>query len=212
MTAPSDHIAAVADAHRRLGERIHGLSTEVIRRNSLLPGWSVGHVLTHMARNADSHVRRTQAAIAGDFVDQYPGGRPARDAEIDAGAARPADQILDDVRQSAAGLDDVWRRTPATAWTGLSRDVSGRERQLRELPARRWQEVEVHLVDLDIGVSHREWSDEFVAAWLPRMRGHIESKLDPGVALPRLDDPHDELAWLYGRLQRDDLPALPPWG
>src|SRR5205823_9197413 len=84
-----------------------------------------------------------------------------RDAEIDVGASRPAEEIINDVRQSAAGLDDSWRRTPDTAWSGVSRDVSGRERQLRELPARRWQEVEVHIVDLDIGVSHRDWSDEF---------------------------------------------------
>ena len=212
MAAPSDDIAAASDAHRRLGEQIHGLSTGAVRRPSLLPGWSVGHVLAHLARNADSHVRRTEAAIAGVFVDQYPGGHRGREAEIDAGASRPAEDIIDDVRQSAVGLDDSWRRTPDTAWSGVSRDVSGRERQLRELPARRWQEVEVHIVDLDIGVSHRDWSDEFVAAWLPRTREQIGAKLAAGVALPHLDDPRDELAWLYGRLQRDDLPALPPWG
>ena len=31
-------------------------------------------------------------------------------------------------------------------------------------------------------------------------------------ALPHLDDPRDELAWLYGRLRRDDLRSLPAWG
>ena len=146
------------------------------------------------------------------LVDQYPGGRQARDAEINAGASRTADEILDDVRESARALDTIWRQTPETAWSGVSRDVSGRERRLHELPARRWQEVEVHIVDLDVGVSHRDWSDEFVAAWLPHTREQMAAKVAAGVALPHLEDARDELAWLYGRLRRDDLPVLPQWG
>jgi maleylpyruvate isomerase len=89
---------------------------------------------------------------------------------------------------------------PEGAWSGISRDVSGRERQLRDLPARRWREVEVHIVDLGIGVSHRDWSQDFVDRWLQPTRASA------------FDDPRDELAWLYGRLKRDDLPEPPPWG
>lgn len=211
-SAPVDDIAAVAAAHRRLIERIGGLSDADVRRPSLLPDWTVGHVLTHLARNADSHVRRTEAAVAGVVVDQYPGGYEARAAEIDAGASRPAAEIVADVRQSATALEHAWRETPEHAWAAISRDVSGRERPLRELPARRWQEAEVHLVDLDIGVPHRDWSDGFVSAWLPRTREQMLGKLGPNATLPALDDPRDELAWLYGRLRRDDLPTLPAWG
>ncbi|HEV3353003.1 MAG TPA: maleylpyruvate isomerase N-terminal domain-containing protein, partial [Acidimicrobiales bacterium] len=89
-SAPPDDIEAVADAHRRLIERIRDLSDDEARKPSLLPDWSVGHVLTHLARNADSHVRRADAAVAGVVVDQYPGGYDSRAAEIEAGASRPA--------------------------------------------------------------------------------------------------------------------------
>jgi maleylpyruvate isomerase len=212
VSMPLEDIEAVAAAHRRLMARIGGLSDADVRKPSLLPDWTVGHVLAHLARNADSHVRRADAAVAGVVVDQYPGGYEGREAEIEAGAGRPAAAIIDDVSQSAAALDRKWREMPEHAWSAVSRDVSGRERQLRDLPARRWQEVEVHLVDLDIGVTHRDWSEDFLSAWLPRSREQILRKLDPGASLPHLDDPREELAWLYGRLRRGDLPPLPPWG
>ena len=211
-SAPIEHIEVVAAAHRRMIECIDGLSDIDMRKPSLLPHWSVGHVLTHLARNADSHVRRAEAAVAGVVVDQYPGGYEARAAEIEAGASRPAGEIIDDVQQSAVALEQTWHETPDHAWSSISRDVGGRERELGTLPARRWQEVEVHLVDLDIGITHRDWSDQFVAEWLPRSREQILRKLEPGSVLPQFDDPREELAWLYGRLRRDDLPAPPAWG
>jgi maleylpyruvate isomerase len=212
VSGPEVVIARVSKAHVGLLERVDGLSNVTTRRPSRLPDWTVGHLLTHLARNADSHVRRTEAAIAGVVVDQYPGGVAGRASEIEAGASRSAEEITRDLSESVARLDAVWREVPDDAWSGISRDVGGRERRLWDLPARRWQEVEVHLVDLDIGVSHRDWSDEFVASLLPVIREGMQARLPDGQPLPRLDDARDELAWLYGRLRRDDLPALPPWG
>jgi hypothetical protein len=68
------------------------------------------------------------------------------------------------------------------------------------------------MVDLDAGVSHRDWTDEFLMEWLPRTRERLWAQLPPEVSEARFDDPRDELAWLYGRLRRSDLPAPPPWG
>src|SRR5207248_9667831 len=74
MPTPTRDIAWVADTHRRLLEVIEAMTDGDVRRASLLPGWTVGHVLTHIARNADSHVRRTDAARRGEMADQYDGG------------------------------------------------------------------------------------------------------------------------------------------
>ena len=212
MVVPVADIARVAEAHTRFLEAIRGLSDERARRPSLLPGWTVGHVLSHVARNADSHVRRTEAAARGEMVDQYEGGYAGREADIDAGAGRSAAELLDDVRRSAAAVDAAWRVVPADAWTARSRDASGRERPLFELPARRWQEVEVHVVDIGVGVTHRDWPEAFVLEWLPRTRERMWDTMPSPPTGLRFDDPRDELAWLYGRLRRDDLPQLPPWG
>jgi maleylpyruvate isomerase len=205
---PESDIARVAEAQGRFDAAIAALSDDDVRRASALPRWTMGHLLTHVARNADSHRRRTEAAVRNEVVDQYPGGYEGREAEIEAGAGRRASELIDDVRVSAEEMLAAWRAAPEAAWVNVTRDVGGRERPLAELVLRRWQELEVHLVDLDIGVTYRDWSDEFVAAWLPRLRGFFPSR----PATPAGLDERDELAWLYGRLRRDDLPVLAAWG
>ncbi len=176
-TAPLDVIAHVSDAQRRFLEAVRDLDDATARRASLLPGWTVGHVLAHVARNADSHVRRCEAAARGEIVEQYPGGYAGRAAEIESTAARPAVDLIADVRSSAARLDHTWTSLADEAWTMVSIDVGGRERPLSALPSRRWQELEVHVVDLGLGVTHRDWADDFVRAFLPRVRGSLSSRL-----------------------------------
>jgi len=211
--APIELLHKVADAQRRFNAAIADLDDASARRSSDLPGWTVGHVLTHVARNADSHVRRADGAVIGEVVEQYPGGYPAREAEIERGAHRAACALVADVRESAERLQRRWQDLPDPAWSADTRDVGGRERALRELPARRWQELEVHVVDLGIGVTHRDWPDAFVAAWLPRLRASLATRLPPGQRSPEAGDLDErtELAWLYGRIRRVDLPTLPPW-
>jgi len=212
--APARDIARAADAQQRVDAAVAGLDDDALRRPSLLPGWTVAHVLAHVARNADSHVRGAEAACRGETVDQYAGGVEGRRREIEATAARGAEEIVRDVRDSGARLHRAWESVPSSAWAVVSYDVSGRARVLRELPARRWQELEVHLVDLGIGVTYEDWSDEFVATYLPQLRQTVASRRPPGTPAPDLDGVtgREELAWLYGRLTRPSLPALAPWG
>lgn len=212
MLIPEIDLDRVRSAHARLFAATQLLSDEEVRRPSLLPAWTVGHVLTHVARNAESHVRRAEAAGRGEVVDQYEGGSEGRNAAIEAGARRAAADLVDDVRESALAAEQAWNGVPPDAWTRRTRDANGRARPLFELPSRRWQEVEVHLVDLGIGISHRDWPDEFVLEWLPRTRERMWSQLPAAAHEANFDDPAEELAWLYGRLDRDDLPAPPLWG
>ena len=212
MLVPTVDIARVAGAHARFIDAIAVIDDEHARRPSGLPGWTVGHVLTHVARNADSHVRRAQAAIDGVVVDQYDGGLAARDEVIDAGASRPAAALVDDVRSSAAAVDETWASLPVSAWTGRTRDANGRERPLFELPSRRWQEVEVHLLDVHVGVTHRDWPEEFLLEWIPRTRERMWPAVATDPPPAAFEHPADELAWFYGRLARPDLPPLPAWG
>ena len=90
-------IAGCTTAHRRLSETLASVDADVARRPSRLPDWTVGHVLTHLARNADSHVRMLQGALAGEAVEQYPGGYEQRSRDIDAGAGRDAADLRADV-------------------------------------------------------------------------------------------------------------------
>jgi maleylpyruvate isomerase len=206
-------LGRVAEAQQRFDAAIKHLDDDDVQRRSRLPGWTVGHVLAHVARNADSHRRRADGAVRGEVVEQYAGGYAGRAAEIDAGAGRPAAELTADVRTSGEQLGVSLAAVPATAWSHPTIDVGGNERPLDDLVPRRWQELEIHLVDLDVGVTHRDWPDEFVAFWLPRVRPTVARRLAPGLAAPEPGtiDERDELAWIYGRLTRPDLPELAPW-
>src|SRR5690242_18243625 len=71
---------------------------------SLCEGWTRGHVLTHVARNAEAIDRLAQWAMDGERRAMYPGGTRARDAEIEAGAGRSRAQLVEDVRSTAEAL------------------------------------------------------------------------------------------------------------
>ena len=91
-------IAGALAAHRRLDADLAELTDADVRAPSLLPGWTRGHVLAHLARNADSHERMLLAAARGEVAAQYPGGRDQRAGAIEAGAGRPAAALVADVR------------------------------------------------------------------------------------------------------------------
>ena len=120
---------------------------------------------------------------------------------------------MKDVETSAVALEETWRTLPDSAWANVTRDVGGRERPLHALPARRWQELEVHLVDLGVGPTWLDWPDEFVMDRLPVLREGLEARLPEGALPPTAGelDPREELAWLFGRLRRPGLPELSDW-
>src|SRR3954470_8521222 len=107
MTRPTAFIEGCRGSHATLERHIAGLTDEVARQPSLLPDWTVGHVLSHIARNADSVVRRLEGAARGVVVDQYVGGPEGRATEIEEGAGRPATDLAADVRRTALEVEQV---------------------------------------------------------------------------------------------------------
>ena len=95
------------------------------RAPSLLPGWSIGHVLTHLARNADGMRNMIEGAVLGEERLMYPSAEH-RDADIEAGSSRTATELVDDVRRCAWALE--------SAWSPPRRPVVGRRRDLTHRP------------------------------------------------------------------------------
>ena len=185
-------------AQARLLARIDGLSDHTAQQPSLLPGWTVGHVLSHLARNADSVVRRLEGAARDEIVDQYPGGFEGRAREIDDGATAPAAHLVDDVRATNLAVERLVAQLPEEAWTRPTRSVSGQLDSAFAVLESRIREVEVHHVDLDLGYRPVDWPAEFVRDEL-------------AIALPQLADradPAQLLGWLIGRAP---APTLAPW-
>ena len=233
--------AAVTPLQDRLCRAAARLSVDEVRAPARLPGWTRGHVLTHIARNASAHAGMLAGVLEGQRVPQYPGGAEQRAADIEAGAHRPAPEIVRDVCDTAEELVAVWRRMTPDAWAARVTTLGG------EIPAwrtawSRWREVEIHWVDLDVGVIPDDWSSDFVQLAAAEEAGKLAGRLPEGAAvlLDATDtgrswrvgpaDGHPMyavegtsaqlLAWLLGRLDdpaavltaRNGLPDLPDWG
>ncbi len=181
------------------------LSDAACKAPSLLAGWSRGHLLSHIARNAESHVRMFQAATRGDVSEQYPGGKPTRNREIDEGSAKSAEQLVVDVRTSIYLLEAAWAAATETTWLGhgIKSHSDGSRVAIHELVLMRWCETEVHHADLDLGFTWRDWAPLFVRYDLDRRLMAWRARKPMGLTvLPdevqRLE-PNLRLAWFYGR-------------
>ncbi|GAA3100805.1 maleylpyruvate isomerase family mycothiol-dependent enzyme [Streptosporangium carneum] len=151
LTASDDRLAATAAK----------LSDADVTAASRLPGWSRGHVLTHLARNADSLVNLLTWARTGVKTPQYP--RPeARDAEIEAGAGRPAKEQLADLENSTARLAEAVAALPASAWAATVSATRPPVHPAWYVLVRRLREVELHHVDLGAGYEGADWPEAFV--------------------------------------------------
>ncbi|MFI2199363.1 maleylpyruvate isomerase family mycothiol-dependent enzyme [Streptomyces sp. NPDC020192] len=220
-------LACVRDATERLLGAVAELDNASLAEPSRLPGWSRGHVLAHLARNADALV---------NVLDGRPmyASAEVRDADIERDAARPLDVQLADLRESAArfqALGDVpadWSRTVELR-NGVTDSAS-------RVPFRRWGEVELHHVDLGIGYELEDLPAEFTEREIDflaqRFAGHAEVPSTglstgngrnwttgggaQGEPVAAEGTPADLLGWLAGRRDgsrlttKGTLPKLPP--
>ncbi|CAB4364628.1 MAG: maleylpyruvate isomerase family mycothiol-dependent enzyme [Actinobacteria bacterium] len=196
-----DLVGATA-AHAALLDSIIDLTDAQVAQSSLLPGWTVGHVLTHIARNADGHALMLLAANRGEVGHQYVGGMEQRNEEIEQGARRSAVEQVADVATACAGLEAAWAAMTLTGWQGEGRSVAGTVK-VDDLPFRRWRETVVHHADLGVGFTWRDWPAEYVRLELARSTMLWASRKPMGLtslpaAAATLPD-HERLAWMLGR-------------
>jgi len=243
--SPADPAAQAAElagrvdaATQRLLQTAGGITDEQARAASLLPGWSRGHVLTHIARNADSLRNLLVWARTGVETPQYPSVE-ARDRGIAEGAGRPAADLVDDVEVSSAALAAEAAILADADWAAQVRGMGGRGHPAWYTLWRRLTEVEFHHVDLGSGYEPAQWPEDFAVQSLERVSSDFSKPTSPAVTLVSLDSgqthrigpaeaeptarisgpTRDLLAWLTGRgtgagLTADPagpLPSLPAW-
>ncbi|MFX0573181.1 maleylpyruvate isomerase family mycothiol-dependent enzyme [Nocardia nepalensis] len=230
-------LETVAEATNRLLDTIRGLDDDVTVP-TLLPGWTRGHLLAHLARNADSLVNLLLWARTGIETPQYA-SMFIRNADIEAGAPRPLAEQLADNEAAANRWLALAQTTPAEAWTATVRTRQGRPIPATEVIWMRLQEVEIHHVDLGADYQPADWPSEFVARLLPRAAADLTKAIaaasDPVPAFEVRTTDTDftatvgegapdhtitgsapgVLAWLLGRSEGADLsgalPTLPSW-
>src|ERR687890_258736 len=96
---PAGQIHAIDEATGHLLRTIDDLTEDQARGPSLLPGWTRGHVLAHLARNADALINLTVWARTGVPTPMYP-SREVRSATIEAQSGRPVAELRADILES----------------------------------------------------------------------------------------------------------------
>ncbi|MFI6643625.1 maleylpyruvate isomerase family mycothiol-dependent enzyme [Streptomyces sp. NPDC050504] len=223
-------LASLREATERLLAATAKLDNAAVAEASRLPGWSRGHVLAHLSRNADALVNVLE-------------GRPmyvsaeARDSDIERDAPRPLAAQLDDLRAS----DERFRATAAAPadWSRTVELRNGVTDSASRIPFRRLVEVELHHVDLGVGYEPEDLPRDFVlreidflaqrftgnatvpATVLTSLEGDTWTTGTPGT--PEGDPVRvsgsapDLMSWLSGRrdgtalhTESGSLPKLPP--
>ncbi|MEU5675062.1 maleylpyruvate isomerase family mycothiol-dependent enzyme [Micromonospora sp. NPDC047753] len=190
-TDPLLLMGEVDAATRRLLRTAASFDAADLAAASLLPGWTRGHVLAHVARNADGFVNLLTAARTGAALPMYA-SLDARTADIEAGSSRPPAAHLDDLRRTADLFAEAVAAMPADAWAATVQARKG------PWPAAllvwgRLREIEVHHLDLAADYRAADWSETFAHRLLREAASHHAMGPTPPSMVLRLDGSEHEV-------------------
>jgi len=156
----------LAAATERLLHTVDQLPDDEWDVESGCTGWTRGHVIAHLALNAEGLSGAVRGLGEGVPTTMYASNE-ARDADIAAlGAAEPA-EVRERLRGSAAliaaALDQIPALPPGATF---ERTPAGILMRAHDVPLLRLREVEIHHADLDAGYSHADWPTETAVRFL----------------------------------------------
>jgi maleylpyruvate isomerase len=233
----AEGLVAVRRASAVLCEAIDELDDAGLFLPTALAGWTRGHVVSHLARNADGLVNLLHWARTGIESPMY--ASPAdREAAIAEGANRLARVQQEDMRAADERFFMATEVMTESDWEAHVLNGQGLTIGVSLVPWMRLTELLVHLVDLDIGHGFDDVV-ELAGEQTELLIDYVVSRYDdrPGVPAVRLavdlpsgdqhtwllgdtGDPRDvrsaaapTLAWLTGRSDpvAEAMPALPAW-
>jgi maleylpyruvate isomerase len=227
-------VSWVTEGQPLLENAAAGLRPEQVRGPSRLSGWSRGHVLAHLSRNADALTNLLTWARTGVEARMY--ATPAeREEGIRAGADRTLAEQLADLAASGSRFLAAMAAVPPERRSFPVVSGQGRQIPAHEVPWLRVRELWLHLVDLDAGYGIDvlpgpiAWTlTRDVAAWMgPRIPaaadllvdGHGPVRLGPGDMVETTIEGSAQrmAAWLTGRdgpaglTGTGGFPDLPRW-
>lgn len=151
----------LAAASQRLVRTVDALPDEEYAGPSLLPGWSRGHVVAHLALNAEGLSGSLRGVVQGESVPMYR-SREARDDDIaELATASPA-TLRGRLLGSVTDLADAVAAVPEDRWDTVLERTPGSPRTFRaaDVPTMRLLEVEIHHADLGVGYGPATWPAE----------------------------------------------------
>jgi maleylpyruvate isomerase len=154
-------VVEVASAEALVAQFVKNLSNEDVAANSLLPDWSRGHVLSHLANNARGLSNLIEWALSGVQKNMYVSVEQ-RAIDIENDAKRPGKEIIADFLEQSKIL--AFNLDRLMVGPLLSEEVvigNGSHVHPYELTTLRERELLVHLVDLGLDYKANDWSFDF---------------------------------------------------
>ncbi|MEU6134901.1 maleylpyruvate isomerase family mycothiol-dependent enzyme [Nocardioides sp. NPDC047086] len=188
---------------------IDGLAAADYDADSQLPGWTRKHLVGHVAANADALGNLLSWAETGVEKRMYA-STEQRNADIEAAATRPAEELREWYLRGAGELEATMDRLTPEQWDHEVITAQLVTRKASDVPWMRAREVFVHAVDLGAGITFADLPDDLLLALADEIRtkrGLSDDDLR-GVegSLP------DVTAWLAGRPHAlAGAPELGPW-
>lgn len=221
-------ITAVLEATHRYLQTVATLTDEQLREPSLLPDWSRGHVVAHVALNAHGLARALRGLRTGEPTPVYD-SQEQRDADIEAYAGGSAADLAGLTQMACLRIAGELRLIKAVGT--VERTPGGRVMTVVDVVEARWREVEIHHADLNVGYTAADWPVDFAAYLLERVAEQRGDQVDATLHAQdigktvRVGKGGHGIAgtaaalgwWLTGRGDGEDLvairglPTLGPW-
>jgi maleylpyruvate isomerase len=219
-------IGAITESTERLLVQLRRLDDKAVREPSLLPGWTIAHVIAHLTQHADALARCAESLRIGTEAVMYPKGLEARAEAIETASGRSANTLFDDLARSSGTFAAAWTEVP----DGYCRSVpDSNPFPTSTVLLRRLREIEVHGADTGLAeLAPATWSAAYVGSDLFNQWDTVNRRTSASVhvidetgrvwragddsAAPIHVSRRDILAWLLDRHSQQSLPRLTTWG
>jgi maleylpyruvate isomerase len=230
---PPTQLELLSTANQLLVRTVDALADSVYSTPSLLPDWTVGHVIAHLALNGEALAGALRGVAAGTGTPMYA-SQDARDADIaELGLASPS-ELRSRLLASTELYDREVADLPDDKWEVVVERTPGKPAfSARSTVLMRLREVEIHHADLGVGYTAAAWSPAFSTVVLDTMRKRdwptpfrvlardLARTWEYGEGDPATTvtgESHDLAWWLTGRgdgatltSDNDELPEAPAW-
>jgi maleylpyruvate isomerase len=182
----------ITHADQALIRTVDALDDDAYAEPSLLPDWTKGHVIAHLALNAEGLERVLTGVHVGEPRTMYDSDDARNEDIAELAVAAPSElreRLLGGVTQFSRAVEamnnDDWAAR-------FDRTPGGPSFAVNNIPLMRVREVEIHHADLGAGYTASDWSEEFRTLLLESM-----TKRDyPGLFIASATDL--DRTWQYG--------------
>ena len=233
MSLPIDEqLDHVHEATQRLVRGVDALADTAYAEPSLLPDWSRGHVVAHLALNAEGLAGVLIGVRHGEGVPMYA-SREARNRDIEELATARPGVVRDRLLAATTAFHQAAHGVPGDAWaTRFEWSPGGPSFSAFASVGMRWREVEIHHADLGAGYDRGQWPAPFAVHVIERLGKRLaetssftaravdlERSWSFGDGGPTVSGSAADLAWwLTGRgagdgltSDSDELPRIEAW-